>query len=66
VVRNGVGSLDVGRADIELRLLSVVADQEGAAVFETAIEMDDGDATATLLGGDAVGGLEDDAFDGCH
>ena len=36
------GAFGIGSANVEMRTLSVVSHQERAAVFESAVQMDDG------------------------
>jgi len=54
-------ALRVGFADIEMGSLSIVADEERAAVFEPAEEVHYWAALAVLAGSDAIARLQDEA-----
>jgi hypothetical protein len=57
----GLRSDGIRCADVEVWLLAIVADEEGAAIFEAAVKVDHRQAPAALLGGDAVSRLQDNA-----
>jgi len=59
--RSGIeGPGGIGRADIEMRLLPIIAHEKRAAVFQPAIEVHHGSPTAARLSDDPIAGLEND------
>jgi hypothetical protein len=63
---HGAGALRIGCTHVEMRALSIVADEKRASVLETTVEMHDGDPRAVRSDDDAIARLENEAAEDAH